>query len=205
MELREAIRGRVSVRHFLPDPVAIDDLEEIVQMGGQAPSINNSQPWRFIAIVNKELLQDMAEAVSQALTDVPMTEDESASQVRSQVEWFSTFFKDAPAVIALSVKPYATVLERGALLSHEEINRIRNYPDVQSIGACMQNMLLTAVDLGYGACWLSAPLVAKERLEPMLGIEYPWQLVSFVALGRARGQTEAKPRKNLEEIFRLID
>jgi nitroreductase len=52
MELKEVIEKRVSIRTFTDEPVAVSDIKEIIKRAGLAPSINNSQPWKFIAITN---------------------------------------------------------------------------------------------------------------------------------------------------------
>lgn len=201
MELKDAIKRRVSVRSYLPDPVPEKDIREIIALGRKAPSVNNSQPWKFIVITNRELLAKMAESVSGQLLLTPRQENKNAETNLTQVERFATFFRDAPAVIALAVEPYVSVLERGANLSHDEINRMRGYPDIQSAGACMQNMLLAAVDLGYGACWLSAPLIAREDLENMLDVREPWQLNSFIALGKPKAIPESKTPRILDDVI----
>ena len=41
-----AIRTRRSIRAFLPDPVARDDIEQILQVAARAPSGTNTQPWQ---------------------------------------------------------------------------------------------------------------------------------------------------------------
>jgi nitroreductase len=41
-----AILTRRSIRAFLPDPVARDDIEQILQVAARAPSGTNTQPWQ---------------------------------------------------------------------------------------------------------------------------------------------------------------
>ncbi|MEO0085026.1 MAG: nitroreductase family protein [candidate division WOR-3 bacterium] len=50
MELYEAIRRRVSVRAYRPDPVPEDALNRILEAGRLAPSAKNLQPWKFIVV-----------------------------------------------------------------------------------------------------------------------------------------------------------
>ena len=205
MELIQAIENRVSIRSFTAEAVSRETLREIIRRAGMAPSINNSQPWKFLVISNKDLLAKMAEGVKESLSGLPAkAENDSKNNVMSKLEWFSTFFVEAPVLIALLMKPYTSVAEQGTALSHEEINRIRNYPDMQTAGAAVQNILLSAVDFGLGACWMSAPLVAQEKLESLLNVEQPWSLVTFVALGHPYGKPARKARKSVEEISEFI-
>ncbi|MFP4025894.1 MAG: nitroreductase family protein [Thiohalospira sp.] len=205
MELKQAIEKRTSIRTFTDEKVSLKDLKEMVRRAGLAPSVNNFQPWKFYAITNKEILNKLATKVSEKIKQLPENKSIASKNVKSQVEWFATFFENAPAVIAMAMEDYESVLEKGVDLTHEEINKLRNFPDMQSAGAAIQNILLSAVDLGYGACWLSAPMMAKEALEKILNIENPYHLIAFVAVGKASKEVQRKPKKSLDEIFSLIE
>jgi nitroreductase len=205
MQLKQVIESRTSVRTYKNEPVPLEDLKEIIRLGSLAPSVANSQPWTFVIVTNRKLLEDMALHVARNLQAIPENESKAAKNIKSQVEWFSTFFQDAPAVIAVAMENYETVLEKGVELEHNEINRIRNYPDIQSIGACIQNMLLAAVDMNYGACWLSAPLIASETLENMLEIKENFRLAAFVALGKPENIPLRKPVRDIKELIRIFE
>ena len=58
----EAIKARRSIRHFLPTPLIKEQLEEIVRAGMAAPSAKNLQPWHFVVVTDKSLLQKLAKA-----------------------------------------------------------------------------------------------------------------------------------------------
>jgi len=105
----------------------------------------------------------------------------------------------------LTMEEYESVLEKAVQMSHEEINVSRNFPDIQSAGAAIQNILLAAVDMGYGACWMSAPMMAKEALEKTLNVKDPYHLVAFVAVGKPKSDKKPKEKKPLDEIFELRD
>lgn len=205
MDLKQAIEKRTSIRNFTDEIVPVNDLKELVKRAGLAPSVNNFQPWKFYAITNKKILSQMAVKISEKIKQLPENKSIASKNVKSQVEWFATFFENAPALIAMTMEDYESVLEKGVNLSHEEINKLRNFPDMQSAGAAIQNILLSAVDLGYGACWLSAPMMAKEDLEEILDIENPYHLIAFVAVGKASREFQPKQKKSLDEIFKLIE
>lgn len=205
MELKKAIEKRTSIRSFKDQEIPVEDLKQLVRMGGQAPSVNNYQPWKFYVITRKPMLERMADVVKQRIEELPANQSIASKNIKNQVEWFATFFQDAPAVIALSMEDYESVLEKGVDVSHQDINILRNYPDIQSAGAAIENILLSAVDMGYGACWLSAPMMAKEDLEKIIGIEEPFHLMAFVAVGVPSKDIRPKSKKGLDEIFELID
>ncbi len=205
MELKAAIEARTSVRIFNDEKIDLKDIREMVRMAGLAPSVNNYQPWRYIAVLNQELLNRMADIVTAKIEALPSSKSIAAKNVKTQVTWFSTFFKAAPVLLALVTKPYVTVLESAVEMTHDEINRLRNYPDIQSAGASIQNILLTAVDMGYGACWLSGPMFAREELEKMLNIKSPEKLLAFVVIGRSRSEHKPKIKPNLADSLEIIE
>ena len=204
MELKSAIESRTSIRVFREEPIDIKDVKEMVRLAGLAPSVNNFQPWRYVAIMNRELLNKMAGVISRKIEELPMSKSIVSANVKKQVTWFSTFFKDAPVLLALVVKPYQTIMEGGFDLSHDEINKIRNYPDIQSAGASIQNLLLAAVDMGYGACWLSGPMVAREEIEKMINIKPPEKLLAFIVVGKPVTNARPKSKSDLSETMEII-
>ena len=205
MELKAAIQKRTSVRIFSDEKVPVSDLKEMVRLAGLAPSVNNYQPWKYIAVTNKDRLNRMADIVAGKIAALPLKKTVASKNIITQVTWFSTFFKDAPAILALAIEPYETVLESGAELTHDEINKIRNYPDIQSAGASIQNLLLSAVDMGYAACWLSGPMIAKKEIEEILNIKSPSSLLAFIALGKPRSEPRPKEKPNLADSLVIID
>jgi len=63
MDLFDAIKGRTSIRRFKQTPVPDEDIGHILDAGRLAPSPNNTQPWSFLVIKDRAVLQQMAEAV----------------------------------------------------------------------------------------------------------------------------------------------
>ncbi len=62
--------------------------------------------------------------------------------------------------------------------------------DVQAVGACIQNMLLTIHSLGLGGVWLGEILKNKEKVKELLNGGEHLELTAVVAFGqRAKGLT----------------
>jgi nitroreductase len=209
LELKQAIEKRTSVRRFKNEKIPISDLKELVLLAGKAPSINNSQPWKFLVVTNDELLMKMADAVHSKIKNIfPLSEDSADIKLREKVDRFSTFFVEAPALMAVLNQPYYAEADEINCdnLSPRELNQLRNYPDIQSVGAAVQNLLLAAVDMDYGACWLSGLMVAKKELEILLTVKEPFSLATCVAIGKPTSDIKTvKDKKSIEEIFELID
>lgn len=209
MDLREAMQQRWSCRQFRPDPVPPEDLREMVRLATLAPNPANAQPWRFIAVTNGDTIRKMAQLAREQLErTVPDSGLPKAQRAKESVAWYSTFYADAPAVIAATMSTYRAViddaLEGDPSLTHDAINEMRQRPDIQCIGAAVEHLLLAAVDMGYAGCWISGPLMARARVEQLLDIRPPYQLIALVALGKpAVKPTAGKDRRPLDEVFDL--
>ncbi|MBN1465175.1 nitroreductase family protein [candidate division KSB1 bacterium] len=200
MDIRTAIENRRSIRKFKPDPIPLTDIKELVRRASLAPSVNNSQPWHFIVVTKKEKIADIAQMVHKKVHAVF---EGDKTNVTKTVDYFSTIFEKAPVVIFIAAEPYEAIADE--LIPHDRIDEMRQRPNIQSLGAAVENLLLSAVEMGYGACWLSGLMVARAELEQTLGIEAPFELMTAVALGLPDGEPGRRKKKDLAEIFTLID
>lgn len=64
MDTFETIKKRRSVRDFTGDPIPLSDLKRIVDAGRLAPSGNNKQPWEFIVVTDKSIIQRLSKAAA---------------------------------------------------------------------------------------------------------------------------------------------
>ena len=66
MNTRDAIHTRRSVRAFSPQPVPATAIRELVEAAMQAPSTGNEQPWQFVVIDDRALLDGIPEILPYA-------------------------------------------------------------------------------------------------------------------------------------------
>lgn len=59
MDALEAIRKRRSVRDYTGDPIPREDLEKIVDAGRWAATGYNRQPWDFIVVTDREMIEQL--------------------------------------------------------------------------------------------------------------------------------------------------
>jgi coenzyme F420-0:L-glutamate ligase / coenzyme F420-1:gamma-L-glutamate ligase len=192
MSLNDIIRKRRSVRRYLPQTVPREVVLEVLVAASWAPSAHNSQPWRFIILENPSVKQELAEAMI--------------------VDWTSDAEKDGTKVDG---KMRQERIDRFAnaptlVLACTTMDGLRKFPDQkrqmferdlaqQSLGAAMQNMLLTAHVLGLGACWFCAPGFCKGTMRRVLGIPEAVEPEAFVIMGYPADNLSAPPKKTLAE------
>lgn len=72
--------------------------------------------------------------------------------------------------------------------------------DVQSIGACIQNMLLAIHSIGLGGVWLGEILKKKEGVNKVLDVPDSYELMAVVALGHPVRKKRMSERKELTHL-----
>jgi nitroreductase len=61
LELFEAIqRRRTTNGPFLPDPVSLEHQRTLMKLAAMAPSHFNSQPWRFVLVDDRDIIEEVA-------------------------------------------------------------------------------------------------------------------------------------------------
>jgi nitroreductase len=200
-EFLEILKSRRSIRKFMPDPVPAADVEKIITAASWAPSGTNKQNWSFVVVTTAEIKKAMKEAVEAELAAV--SEKINLSDARNVFKTYSlnfTFFNEAPVVIAVIKKPYNSITQK--ILNRYKIYRPEPSTDVQGPSAAIQNLMLMAHVLGYGTCWMTGPLIARERLEKLLGVSSPDELMAVIPLGRPAHAPDHPPKKHLPDITR---
>ena len=129
MDLFEAIKERASVRAFVPGEISDEDLESIVDAGRRAPSGYNTQPWEFIVIRDRAVLQKLGkiqDCIAQASAAVGVVVDEDATKYWKE---------DASAAIenmllAAVALGYASLWVEGYVLMQEDYGKeVLGVPD----------------------------------------------------------------------------
>ena len=82
--------------------------------------------------------------------------------------------------------------------SIENEKRIVEICDSLSIGAAIENMILTATGYGLGTLWIANTCFAYNELMDFIGTDS--QLTGIVAIGFANEAPAKRPRKPFEEI-----
>lgn len=74
MDALEVIFTRRSIRRYTSEPVTVEDVRTILEAGMNAPSANNSQPWQFIVVDEREKLNAIMQVhpYSRMLAEAPL-------------------------------------------------------------------------------------------------------------------------------------
>lgn len=208
--LYDIIQNRRSIRKYTDDSILAKDIEEIIQAAVKAPSACNEQMWKFIVVKNRAIIEEIAGAISNKLDE--MKEWKEAEDIWDRLESKKkaiNFFAKAPVVVAVYMTDYKyydpEFLEAfRKKFSKEELDIMFGNADVQSIGAAIQNLLLAVEEKGYGACWMCDPLIAFREIGKILGEEGS-RLMAIIPIGVPAKIPAERPKKKLEEVYRVIE
>ena len=192
----DAVRGRRSVRRYLPREVPDEAVERVLEAARWAPSPHGRQPWRFAVVRKDETKARLADAMGGEWRLNLEMDGQDAEVVQRRLEGSRRRLMDAPVLILLLLYP-------------EDLDA---YPDparqenettmaVQSLGAAAQNALLAAYDAGLDAGWMCAPLFAPEEVVGALGLDESLVPHALLTLGYADGDPpKRRGRMPLEDL-----
>jgi nitroreductase/ferredoxin len=197
--IEKAVLNRRSVRNFKDKPVSEHLIRRVLEAGRFAPSAGNCQPWKFVVLTDKAIMEEINEGVWTALNMIytMYNDDTMVKQLAAGLELApqppGTFDPRLAAGGMGSVaKRYGPVLLAApVVILILEDERAINAGGI-NIGICGQNMNLVANSLGLGVCWVGFVTVAAQipALAEKLGIVPPWKLISSLCIGYPKFRQE---------------
>jgi len=197
MDVFQAMKERRSIRKFLTETVPKDQIMRMIEAASWAPTAGNSQNFRFIVIQDKETLVRMKGIVDEVI------ERYTGKITPEGQHTYYNLFAFAPAAVCVVGLPYESATDSILQTKDPERFKQRRFavnPGLQGVSAGIAQFLLAAHALGYGACWMTGPLIAKPELESILMISQPEELAAIIALGKPADAASNPPKKAPEEI-----
>lgn len=212
-ELTELIKSRRSIRRWQDKPVSEKLLCEAVELATYAPNGGNQQNWYFYVIVNKDIINSIADAV-QASADYIASWPEAAKygEVAARMLQRASFFRSAPAAIAVTAKQYASPIEQLSAGRKETDARARQIYEwrhianagIQSVASAVAYLVLILHQMGLGAVWMTGPMQAKGQIEKVLDVPAGMDLVAFIPVGYPAENPDLRVRKPVNEVCQVI-
>ena len=156
MNALEAIGKRRSVRKYTGEPIPRKDLEKIVDAGRLAATGSNQQPWDFVVVTDRAMVERLkvaAEWMEKAAAIIAVVMDPSS---RWWVEDGSAAVENM--LIASTALGYGSCWLEGYTLPHEEEFK-------KLLGVPKEKRLLTLVPIGVP---VEEPTREKRSLEEVL-------------------------------------
>lgn len=194
MNVTDALKTRVSIRGFTPDPLPEALVREILDAARYAPSGGNLQPWKVIAVAGAE--RDAVIAVAKA--NLPGVEDERPVYPANLWEPYrSRRFKvgeDMYALLGIARE------NKPARLMHLAqnfeffgapvglffvIDKNMGHGQWAHLGMFMQSVALAAIERGVASCMQEAWARMRAPLQAHFGLADSEMIYCGMALGYA--------------------
>ena len=119
--------------------------------------------------------------------------------------WRFAVVTDKAIIVKISgLTHYAKIVLAAQALIPVFLDTAKSYhreKDIQSIGACLQNMLLEVHALGLGAVWLGEIIKSSDQIKQILGLPEELELVAVIAMGYPDETPRATKRKGLKDLI----
>jgi nitroreductase len=125
MDVKDAIQKRRSIRSYQDKEVSDDIIKELIDAARRAPTGNNAQPQKYLAVKDSE----------------------TKKLLRDEKVFFQEFVSDAPVILVCCSDPDAFVEKKGK----DPYNEVRAIRDVSIASAFL---ILRATELGLGGCFV---------------------------------------------------
>jgi len=212
-ELAVLIKSRRSIRSWEKKPVSQDDILRAIELATYAPNGGNQQNWRFYVILKKEIIVSIADAVqASANYFASWPEVSDMGEMAARILQRSSFFRDAPAAIAIATAQYKSPVDQIMALREltdprtAQMRQWRNIADtrIQSVASAIAYLLLVLHKMGLGAVWMTGPIQVKGEIERVLNVPDGMDLVAFIPVGYPAEYPPLRERKPVSEVCQII-
>jgi F420 biosynthesis protein FbiB-like protein len=183
------VEQRRSIRAFRHEPVDRALLDRLVEAACLAPAPHHSRPWRFVVVDGDDGKQALADGMG-ARWRVDLAGDGvDPARIDELVTASHRKLTTAPALVL------------GCLTW----NGLDRYPDetrqraefgmaLLSLGAAVENLMLTAADAELASCWVAAPIFCPEAARDALALPDEWLPHALVLVGHPDPNYVARER-----------
>lgn len=178
MKVPEFVEQRRSIRAFRPEQVDRGVLDTLVEAACLAPAPHHSRPWRFVVIDTADAKAALAHGMGARWQADLVGDGVAPDRATALVEASYAKITTAPALVL-------------ACLTWEGLDR---YPDehrqraewgmaLLSLGAAVENLMLSAADAALASCWVAAPIFCPEAARDALQLPDVWLPHALVLVG----------------------
>ncbi|HEC81395.1 MAG TPA: nitroreductase family protein [Thermoplasmatales archaeon] len=196
-----AIKNRRSIRSFEEKKVDKEVIEEIIQAGRYAPSAQNRQPWRFIVITNKKMINELFLLIKKEIKKLLKHRFIKSFSIKELREEDTVKFLYAVAFSEKDVIFYNAPV----LIFILTENRLFND---ESCACCAENMMLAAHAMGLGSCWIgfASILGLNKETKERIGIPEGYHISAALVFGYPKVKKQRiTPRKSGADILKWFD
>jgi nitroreductase len=153
----EAINKRRSVRLYEPTPIPRDIINTIIEAGNQAPSTYPFQPWRFVVVEDPEFKQKLVQTI----------EPIRKKSVEGMKETLPKMYEKAMRLYEVMEEPKDLIYHSAPVI----LFVIGPAGHAVSCALACENIMLAAVSLGLGSCYVGFGALVNSNADVVQTLE----------------------------------
>jgi len=202
LDLFDAINERKSVRWFKQDPLDESIIRKILEAAIRAPTAMAMEQWFFIVVKEEQVCKKIWELLKKAHIYYYTKAREGSDSIDLRMlkklqERLDQGMYRAPIYVAAFLK----LSKKGLKKDYSDIEELWG---VESVSAALENISLAATALGLGTCWIGVVNFLEEEFNKVLRPPEGCRLIAILPLGVPLKQTHPRPRKELNEVVRVV-
>ena len=182
MTVFETIKRRRSIGKMTAQSPTRAQVEQILEAATHAPNHHKVEPWKFIVLAGtarNELGEIMAATLAEKLAG---TEQTNAQAI---IEKERNKPLRAPVLIVVAAE-------------HATQPKVLDIENIEAAAAGVQNMLLTAEEMGLAAMWRTGDGVYDLNIKKWLGLAPEDHIVAFLYLGYPAMEVQERRPETIE-------
>jgi coenzyme F420-0:L-glutamate ligase/coenzyme F420-1:gamma-L-glutamate ligase len=188
--------ARRTVREFSAQPADPEAVRRAIEAAFTAPAPHHSVPWRFVVLesppAREHLLDAMLDAWKADLAADGFTGEQIARRVRRGEPLRRAPLIIVPCLVAEAAHAYPdtrrSTAERAMFLV--------------SMGAGVQNLLVSLAAQGLGSCWVSSTLFCQPVVRQVLGLPADWEPMGAIGVGYPAAPPPPRPDRDISTFVR---
>jgi nitroreductase len=196
--LLEGLSTTRTIRRYTDEPVPPEALRAMLFAATRAPSGSNRQAFRFLVLTDGPLAREAKRLVGRGAQQAWGSKRESDGYGQG-----SGTVDDSPkARVARTMQRYVDEFDRVPVLVLPCLVRYRDPDSFEgaSVYPAVQNLLLAARALGYGAALTGWHKIVEDELRALLAIPDAAFIAATITIGRPEGSQGPVRRRPLGEV-----
>ena len=182
MSVQKIIKNRRATppRLMVTKEISRETIEQLLNLASWAPNHKKTEPWRF-KVYSGEAKLELAGKINSILIK---KQAEGYPVSTDKIEKFSSTLKRVPVAIAV-------------ILQRDPARRIPEWEELAAVSMAVQNMWLSATEMGMGAFWATPAFV--ELFDDLLKLKAGQKCLGFFYVGEILMDLPSPGRSDIAE------
>jgi len=162
----ELLKNRRSIREYRDKKISSEVLQEILNDACQAPSAMNRQPWEFIVIQDKKMMEKISdESKSNLLCEIKNNPDSQLKKYETTLRSRQNIFYNAPCLVVIAGKNENEFFQRDCTLA-------------------ATYFMFAATARNLGTCWIGfGGKIENAALKKEIGLPKDYEVAATLIVG----------------------